>query len=136
MKTDQLTFNDLPAVVGELCDRIASMENLLTEKLSKQHEAKENTHVPMTVQEACAYLKMPLSTFYYKVKKMIFQSSSKENIYTYTVMNWINGWNPPERIRLRKLLRKRTKPCSLPIAVNLTLKTGNDGEDGRNDTFT
>ena len=67
MKTDQLTFNDLPAVVGELCDRIASMENLLTEKLSKQHEAKENTHVP--VQEACAYLKMPLSTFYYKVKK-------------------------------------------------------------------
>ena len=34
MKTDQLTFNDLPAVVGELCDRIASMENLLTEKLS------------------------------------------------------------------------------------------------------
>lgn len=69
MKTDQLTFNDLPAVVGELCDRIASMENLLTEKLSKQHEAKENTHVPMTVQEACDYLKMPLSTFYYKVKK-------------------------------------------------------------------
>ena len=61
MKTDQLTFNDLPAVVGELCDRIASMENLLTEKLSKQHEAKENTHVPMTVQEACDYLKMPLS---------------------------------------------------------------------------
>lgn len=42
MKTDQLTFNDLPAVVGELCDRIASMENLLTEKLSKQHEVKEN----------------------------------------------------------------------------------------------
>ena len=64
-----MTFNDLPAVVGELCNRIASMENLLTEKLSKQHEVKENTHVPMTVQEACAYLKMPLSTFYYKVKK-------------------------------------------------------------------
>lgn len=69
MKQEDLTFNDLPAVVGELCNRIASMETLLTEQLSKQHEAKENTHVPMTVQEACAYLKMPLSTFYYKVKK-------------------------------------------------------------------
>ena len=69
MKQEDLTFNDLPAVVGELCNRIASMENLLTEKLSHQHEVKENTHVPMTVQEACAYLKMPLSTFYYKVKK-------------------------------------------------------------------
>lgn len=69
MKQEELTFNDLPAVVGELYNRIASMENLLTEKLSKQHEVKEDTHVPMTVQEACAYLKMPLSTFYYKVKK-------------------------------------------------------------------
>lgn len=136
MKTDQLTFNDLPAVVGELCDRIASMENLLTEKLSKQHEAKENTHVPMTVQEACDYLKMPLSTFYYKVKKDDIPVIKQGKIYTFTGMNWTNGWNPPERIRLRKLSRKRTKPCSLPIAVNLTLKTGNDGEDGRNDTFT
>ena len=58
MSKNQFTFN-----------RIASMESLLTEKLSKQNEVKENTHVPMTVQEACAYLKMPLSTFYYKVKK-------------------------------------------------------------------
>lgn len=69
MSKNQFTFNDLPEVLGKLCDRIASMESLLTEKLSKQNEVKENTHVPMTVQEACAYLKMPLSTFYYKVKK-------------------------------------------------------------------
>ena len=41
MAKDQLTFNDLPAIVGELCDRITSMENLLTEKLSKHHEAKQ-----------------------------------------------------------------------------------------------
>ena len=32
MKQEELTFNDLPAVVGELCNRIASMENLLTGK--------------------------------------------------------------------------------------------------------
>ena len=69
MSKNQFTFNDLPEVLGELCDRIASMESLLTEKLSKQNEVKENTHVPMTVQEVCAYLKMPLSNFYYKVKK-------------------------------------------------------------------
>ena len=41
MKQEELTFNDLPAVVGELCNRITNMENLLTEKLSKQHEVKE-----------------------------------------------------------------------------------------------
>ena len=49
MEKEQLTFSDLPTVVGELCNRIASMENLLTEKLSRQNEVKENTHVPMTV---------------------------------------------------------------------------------------
>ena len=74
-------------------------ENLLTEKLSKQHEAKENTHVPMTVQEACAYLKMPLSTFYYKVKKMIFQSSSKGNIYTFTRIDWTNTESLPKEVK-------------------------------------
>ena len=58
-----------PTVVGELCDRIASMENLLSENISRQSAPQENTHVPMTVQEACEYLRMPLSTFYYKVKK-------------------------------------------------------------------
>ena len=42
MEKDQLTFNDLPTVVGELCDRIASMESLLTEKLSKQYETLQN----------------------------------------------------------------------------------------------
>lgn len=136
MKTDQLTFNDLPAVVGELCDRIASMENLLTEKLSKQHEAKENTHVPMTVQEACAYLKMPLSTFYYKVKKDDIPVI-KQGKHLYIYRDELDKWLESSRKNpAHKLSRKRTKPCSLPIAVNLTLKTGNDGEDGRNDTFT
>lgn len=69
MTATELTFNDLPKVVGELCERIASMENLLRDNLNRQSEPKENLHVPMTVQEACTYLKMPVSTFYYKIKK-------------------------------------------------------------------
>lgn len=52
MQKDKLTFNDLPEVVGELCERIASMETLLAEKLHQQHnEVKKDTHVPMTVDE-------------------------------------------------------------------------------------
>ena len=89
--------NDLPAVVGELCDRIASMENLLTEKLSKQHEVKENTRVPMTVQEACAYLKMPLSTFYYKVKKddiPVIKQGKHLYIYRDELDKWLESSNP------------------------------------------
>lgn len=68
MQKNQITFNDLPNVVGELCERIASMENLLAEKLAKQNEVKENTHVPMTVEEVCTYLGISKSSFYYKAK--------------------------------------------------------------------
>ena len=73
MEKDQLTFNDLPTVVGELCDRIASMENLLTEKLSKQYETKENTHVPMTVQEAATILKCRCRPFITRSRRTIFR---------------------------------------------------------------
>ena len=57
MQRNKLTFNDLPEVVGELCERISSMENLLTEKLHQQHnEVKKDTHVPMTVDELDKWL--------------------------------------------------------------------------------
>ena len=119
MSKNQFTFNDLPEVLGELCDRIASMESLLTEKLSKQYEVKENTHVPMTVQEACAYLKMPLSTFYYKVKKddiPVIKQGKHLYIYRDELDKWLES--------SRKVSRKRMMRCSLPIVVNQTLKTG------------
>ena len=69
MVTKEFTFNDLPTVVGELCEKIASLETTIKENIKNRNEVKENTHVLMSVQEACEYLKMPLSTFYYKVKK-------------------------------------------------------------------
>ena len=70
MQKDKLTFNDLPEVVSELCERISSMENLLTDKLQQPHnEVKKDTHVPMTVDEVCEYLGISKSSFYYKAKQ-------------------------------------------------------------------
>ena len=56
MLNEKLTFNDLPEVVGKLCERIESLENALKDNLAKQAPAKENLHVPMTVEEICSYL--------------------------------------------------------------------------------
>ena len=56
MLKENLTFNDLPEVVGKLCERIESLENALKDNLAKQAPAKENLHVPMTVEEVCSYL--------------------------------------------------------------------------------
>ena len=58
MHFKNLTFNDLPTVVGELCKRIESLETVLKNSLAVQNKVKENHHVPMTVDEV----------FYYKVK--------------------------------------------------------------------
>ena len=51
MLKENLTFNDLPEMVGRLCEKIESLENALKESLAKEPSAKENLHVPMTVEE-------------------------------------------------------------------------------------
>ena len=56
MHFKNLTFNDLPTVVGELCKRIESLETVLKNSLAVQNKVKENHHVPMTVDEVCTYL--------------------------------------------------------------------------------
>ncbi len=61
---DQLTFNDLPMVVKELCNKVESLEKTL---LNQAAPVQENHHAPMTSEEAREYLKMPKSTFYLKV---------------------------------------------------------------------
>ena len=98
MQKDKLTFNDLPEVVEELCERIASMETLLAEKLHQQHnEAKKDTHVPMTVDEVCEYLGISKSSFITKPNMVVFQSSNRKTLSLSIVMNWTNGWKAEEK---------------------------------------
>ena len=68
MLKENLTFNDLPEMVGRLCEKIESLENALKDNLAKQAPVKENLHVPMTVEEVCSYLGISKSSFYYKAK--------------------------------------------------------------------
>ena len=72
MLKENLTFNDLPEMVGRLCEKIESLENALKESLAKEPSAKENLHVPMTVEEVCSYL---------------------------GATSWTNGWRPEEKAR-------------------------------------
>ena len=85
MQKDKLTFNDLPEVVGELCERISSMENLLTEKLHQQHNEVKKDWVSQN------------HPFITKPSMVVFQSSNKENTCLSIVMNWTNGWKAAEK---------------------------------------
>ena len=51
MPNEKLTFNDLPEVIGKLCERIESLENALKDNLAKQAPAKENLHVILLLQD-------------------------------------------------------------------------------------
>ena len=53
-----LTFNDLPQVVAELRDEVIGMRQMLTCLQEENGQRKENTHRPMSVDEAAEYLKI------------------------------------------------------------------------------
>ena len=67
MEYSNLTFNDLPRVVAELRDEVVGMKKMLSRLQDENVQRKENTHRPMSVDEAADYLKMPLRTLYMKL---------------------------------------------------------------------
>lgn len=64
---ETLTFNDLPQVVAELRNEVIGMKQMLTSLQREKGQRKENTHRPMSVEEAADYLKIPLRTLYMKL---------------------------------------------------------------------
>ncbi len=65
--TKELTFNDLPMVVAQLRDEVVGMKQMIVSLQSQNKPHKANTHIPMSVEEASAYLKMPMATLYMKL---------------------------------------------------------------------
>ena len=56
--TKELTFNDLPMVVAQLRDEVVGMKQMIISLQSQNKPHKTNTHIPMSVEEASAYLDM------------------------------------------------------------------------------
>ena len=68
MQNKNLTFNDLPQVVAQLRDEVMGMRAMLSRQQAESSKpVKANTHIPMSVEEASAYLKMPMATLYMKL---------------------------------------------------------------------
>ncbi|MDY4752647.1 MAG: excisionase, partial [Prevotella sp.] len=60
MDYSNITFNDLPRVIAELRDEVVGMRQMLSRLQEENVQCKENTHRPMSVEEAAEYLKIPL----------------------------------------------------------------------------
>ena len=62
MKQNELTFNDLPKVVAQLRDEVMGMRTLLIKQQeeNRKHQVRENSHKPMTEEEAAEYTRIPI----------------------------------------------------------------------------
>ena len=69
MTQEVLTFNDLPQVAAQLRDEVMGLKALLTKQQeeNRKHQVRENSHKPMTVEEAAKYTRIPLGTLYMKL---------------------------------------------------------------------
>ena len=67
MQNELLTFNDLPMVVGRLADEIAALRQKIDLLQENTRPVGQNTHIPMSVEEAAVYLRIPLNTLYAKL---------------------------------------------------------------------
>ena len=89
MLKENLTFNDLPEMVGKLCERIESLENALKDNLAKQAPAKEKKYA--------ATLEYPSHPSITRPNTEGYLSSSRGSICSYIATNWTNGWKPEEK---------------------------------------
>ena len=72
MQNTDLTFNDLPQVIAQLRDEVMGMKvALLNLQNGTTQQKRENTHRPMSVEEAAEYTRLPLGTMYQKLAEGI-----------------------------------------------------------------
>ena len=124
MSTIELTFNDLPTVVNQLCEQIANLESMMEMHFANAAQKKENTHVPMTREEVCAYLGgITKSSFYHKVKYgglPVVKQGKRLLVYRDDLDKWLESGRKSEKPMsieeeheaMRSTIRRRPKPLN------------------------
>ena len=124
MSTKELTFNDLPTVVNQLCEQIANLESMMEMHFANAAQKKENTHVPMTREEVCAYLRgITKSSFYHKVKYgglPVVKQGKRLLVYRDDLDKWLESGRKSEKPMsieeeheaMRSTIRRRPKPLN------------------------
>ena len=124
MSTKKLTFNDLPTVVNQLCEQIANLESMMEMHFANAAQKKENTHVPMTREEVCAYLGgITKSSFYHKVKYgglPVVKQGKRLLVYRDDLDKWLESGRKSEKPMsieeeheaMRSTIRRRPKPLN------------------------
>ena len=84
MAYDELTFNELPSAVTLLLQKVEGIEDMLHQlqgDITQKKKSEENGHTPMSLTEACAFLKMKRSTMYYHLENGNIPATRKGKNY-------------------------------------------------------
>ncbi len=87
-----INFNDLPQVVSQLYNKVEKVEDLLQQLIdSKPQSENKSQHTLLNVEQACQYLGMSKSTFYYKVERREIPAIKQGKRY-YIYQDELDAW--------------------------------------------
>lgn len=85
MDVKEVTFNDMPQIIGKIVQKIERVEQILNNIQEEIEEKKDSSlsaeHIPMTLDEACEFLRMKKSTMYYHLGKGNIPGTKKGKNY-------------------------------------------------------
>ena len=122
---EQITFNDLPMMVSQVLSKVERLERVI-ETIRERIDGNSTSsaeHIPMTIDEACDFLKMKKSTMYYHVERGNITVTKRGKNFIFfkdELVHWLEGgrknqessMNPDEENDMR-LASFRRKPKGL-----------------------
>ena len=93
---EQITFNDLPMMVSQVLSKMERLERII-ETIRERIDGNSTSsaeHIPMTIDEACDFLKMKKSTMYYHVERGNITVTKRGKNFIFfkdELVHWLEG---------------------------------------------
>jgi excisionase family DNA binding protein len=118
---EQITFNDLPMMVSQVLSKMERLERVI-ETIRERIDGNSTSsaeHIPMTIDEACDFLKMKKSTMYYHIERNNIPATKRGKNYILfkdELVGWLESGRKspvaltPEEMNAQKLSSIKRKP--------------------------
>lgn len=93
---EQMTFNDLPGMVSQILNKVERLERVIEtiREHVRNNSSSSTEHIPMTIDEACEFLKMKKSTMYYHVERGNITATRRGKNYIFfkdELLRWLES---------------------------------------------
>ena len=102
---EQITFNDLPMMVSQVLSKMERLERVI-ETIRERIDGNSTSsaeHIPMTIDEACDFLKMKKSTMYYHVERGNITVTKRGKNFIFfkdELVHWLEGGRKNQESRM------------------------------------